>query len=136
MKATKNNTKDYSANECIKHGSLSLYDDFVVSNNNGFWNKKIEEIPISKINSIFVGVKRKLKLLIFGILLLASGLFFMTAYTFIGIGIIICGSIIIIISLFWKNEIIEIRSSSTTVKEKAKNSELFLERLRKKMYSK
>lgn len=120
--------------KAIRHGSLTLHDDFIVSNNQKFWYKRIEEIPIHKIDSIFVGVKRKFKLLLSGIFLAASGGFFATEYLEIGIGIIICGIVIISISLFWKKEIIEIRSSSTKLKEKAKNSELFLERLRKKMY--
>ena len=116
------------------HGSLSLHDDFIVSNNKHFWHKRIEEIPIDKIDSIFVGVKRKFRLLLSGFFLAASGVFFATEYLTIGIIIITCGIIVVLLSLFWKKEIIEIRSSSTKLKESAKNSELFLERLRKKMY--
>lgn len=120
--------------EILKHNTITLTNKRIVQNQEawGFYSRI--EIPLEKINSIYVEMKINMIGIIIGIVIIVISLFlnnYLKGYVFIGI---FFGILAIILTLALRKEVIEIRSETAMLVEDVKGSEELVNEINNLIY--
>ena len=110
--------------EMAVFGTLTLTNKRIVQEYTGFWESQTNEIPLSKIDSVFSGYRRHLLLLIIGIALLV-GAIFVNFYSSLLFYILLIVAIVCILLSFMKEEFVEIKAGTAKLIQSGKGAEEF-----------
>jgi sulfite exporter TauE/SafE len=122
---------------------LKLTNFKIVRERTGVWRYGIEEIPLTKVDSIYYYHRRRLGAFVFGVIFLAVGIFIQVTpslYKFLfvvygGLVLIIFGILSIALGLM-KKEGLEVRAGTTRFSEEREGLEDFTQKLRDAVYNK
>ncbi|MEA3248547.1 MAG: hypothetical protein U9Q73_02465 [Nanoarchaeota archaeon] len=125
--------------ELSKHASLIITNYRLIQEKKSLGKRTHKEIPLEKIDSISFEYNIRIGMIILGIILMFTGLFWNYSKIYspqIGFLMIISGIVVLMISLLLRKELVEFNSSTLKISEEIRDIEKFIDIVRGEIYKK